>query len=437
MKKMFQVGFAAFVLVVVAAGGQENHPAVARVDQILPFAITGQVTSATTSPKPDDTSTTSAPAQNTTAPALLSVTTAGGSISSGADGGVSLILGSSAQTGTARLAEDSEVKVPDESEKGHSLEVLKGKLFLNISADQLKRQGNAEFKLKTPAALLAVKGTKFFCRSIDGKDTVCVHEGSVEVTEPSTGKTLTIQAGLAAEISPGILSEMREMTDEETAQTSHYDLAALEHETMAMIVEGKTGAGASLYTININGSPYTSNKLTEREVGKQPVMFFGANLGGFVRGGVPKPEITEQGAVRYYAWAHNPGDANWLKNSIPNVLFGAADKSLVAIGFSIRSKGLEKARFNHQYSRVSKDLNNNFGCIYSPPPSDGAWSPLLLPLGPAMAGESFSVVVHHKTTRGNTEIAIETYNKPDRKGNLPINMPAVIEMKDFVIYSTP
>ena len=60
------------------------------------------------------------------------------------------------------MGADSEVRVPAATGKERSLEMLKGRLFLNISADDLKQRAAGEFRLKTPAALLAVKGTKFF-----------------------------------------------------------------------------------------------------------------------------------------------------------------------------------------------------------------------------------------------------------------------------------
>lgn len=163
-----------------------------------------------------------------------------GTISTGSDGAVSLVLGTGAEVGTARITTESEVKLPDASEKGHSLELLKGQLFLNISADHLKRRGNSEFKLKTPAALLAVKGTKFFSTTKDGKDVIGVHEGSVEVLEPASGSKITLTRGKAVEISPGLLGEMRELTNEETGLEKTYALAELEVTPLLMCLKKGT-----------------------------------------------------------------------------------------------------------------------------------------------------------------------------------------------------
>lgn len=177
--------------------------------------------------------------------APTTVTRSGGTITTGADGAASLMLGEGAETGSVRMGPDSEVKVPDAGEKGHSLEMLKGSLFMKIDATQLKQRDGAEFKLKTPAALLAVKGTKFFSRTNNGTDTVGVHEGSVELTEPTTGQKLTLTAGQAAEVSPGVLSAMREMTTEEKGSADTYALAELPAIPLAVFM-GLPGAQTPL-----------------------------------------------------------------------------------------------------------------------------------------------------------------------------------------------
>ncbi len=178
-------------------------------------------------------------------PAPPTVTARGGTVSTGADGAASLMLGEGAETGSARMGPDSEVKVPNGGERGHSLEMLKGSLFMSIDAAQLKQRDGAEFKLKTPAALLAVKGTKFFSRTDNGTDTVGVHEGSVELTEATTGQKLTLTAGQAAEVSPGVLSATREMTAEEKGSANTYALAELPAIPLAMFL-GVAGAQTPL-----------------------------------------------------------------------------------------------------------------------------------------------------------------------------------------------
>ncbi|MDZ4401898.1 FecR family protein [Prosthecobacter sp.] len=199
---------------------------VVTVSQALPFASRGAVTSlakgeiatAMVPPSGGTTETSITPA----IPATLIAE--GGRVVTGANSATSLLLGT---TGTARMGADTAVQVPETTEKNHSLELLKGRLFMNISGEELKKRAAGEFRLKTPAALLAVKGTKFFTVSTDGTDTIGVHEGSVTVTEPGSGKSVILEAGNAVSASPGILSEMRAMTDEENGYAPEYAAADL------------------------------------------------------------------------------------------------------------------------------------------------------------------------------------------------------------------
>ncbi len=66
---------------------------------------------------------------------------------------------------TITLVEGSSIQIPQGSETEpnptHSLQLLKGKLFLKVNAERLKRD-DREYRLKTPSAILAVKGTRFF-----------------------------------------------------------------------------------------------------------------------------------------------------------------------------------------------------------------------------------------------------------------------------------
>ena len=54
--------------------------------------------------------------------------------------------------GSFMMGPDTQVRLPQAGEKGHSLELLKGRLFMNINAEEVKKRGNATFRLKTPAA---------------------------------------------------------------------------------------------------------------------------------------------------------------------------------------------------------------------------------------------------------------------------------------------
>ena len=89
--------------------------------------------------------------------------------------------------GTMRLQAESGVKLPatpdPEPKKQRSLELLKGKLFLDVDAAKLKAN-KQQFRLKTPTTIMAVKGTRFFAATKqegEAQDTAGLHEGSVIV----------------------------------------------------------------------------------------------------------------------------------------------------------------------------------------------------------------------------------------------------------------
>ncbi len=187
------------------AFGDLQAQTVVKVSQVLPFASTGAVSSLTKEEA-----------------ALVAALTPG-----------------STQAGTtgARMGADTEVRVPDTAEKSHSLELLKGSLFMNISGEKLKQRAAGEFRLKTPAALLAVKGTKFFTVSKDDTDTIGVHEGSVMVTEPATGKSVTLEAGNSLSVSAGVISEVHPMTDEEKGYLPEYAAAELMRTPLPLVVK--------------------------------------------------------------------------------------------------------------------------------------------------------------------------------------------------------
>lgn len=212
-------------IIVLVSVSSSDAQTVVHVSQMLPFASSGTVSSLAKGVVPTSTPASGSGSETSIASTgNATLTGEGGRVVTGENGASSLLLGTS---GTARMGADSELKVPEATEKNHSLELLKGRLFMNIRGEELKKRGNAEFRLKTPTALLAVKGTKFFTISENGTDTIGVHEGSVTVTEPASGKSIELEAGSAVNTSPGILSEMRAMTDEEKGYVPEYAAADL------------------------------------------------------------------------------------------------------------------------------------------------------------------------------------------------------------------
>jgi hypothetical protein len=130
--------------------------------------------------------------------------------------------------GTLLMGADTQVRLPKPGDKSQSLELLRGKLFMNISAEEVKKQGNASFRLKTPAALLAVKGTKFFAVSERNVETAGVHEGSVGVLLTRSRQMLDLPAGQAVTASKSGVIQPRLLTEEEKDYRLHYELASSE-----------------------------------------------------------------------------------------------------------------------------------------------------------------------------------------------------------------
>lgn len=214
----------AFLILAWLVSSSAHAQTVVHVTQALPFSGKGAVSSLGPGEVVAATSAGTSSEASVIPAGTLKVAAEGGRIATGAGSASSLFLGSA---GTARMGENAVVQVPEAAEKGHSLELLKGRLFMNINGEELKKKEQQEFRLKTPAALLAVKGTRFFTISQDGGDIVGVHEGRVTVMEPASGKSLDLEAGKAVEVGAGVLGEAREMTEEEKAYAPEYAAADL------------------------------------------------------------------------------------------------------------------------------------------------------------------------------------------------------------------
>jgi formylglycine-generating enzyme required for sulfatase activity len=130
--------------------------------------------------------------------------------------------------GSMLLGSETQVRLPKTGDKAQSLELLKGKLFLNISAEEVKKQGEASFRLKTPAALLAVKGTKFFASVEKDQETAGVHEGQIGTFAMASRQLNDVQSGNALSIVKGKPEPIRPLTADERRESIHYELAASE-----------------------------------------------------------------------------------------------------------------------------------------------------------------------------------------------------------------
>lgn len=130
--------------------------------------------------------------------------------------------------GSMLLGAETQVRLPKAGDKAQSLELLKGKLFLNISAEEVKKQGAASFRLKTPAALLAVKGTKFFASVEKDQETAGVHEGQIGRFATASRQLNDVESGNALSIVRGKPEPTRPLTADERRESINYALAASE-----------------------------------------------------------------------------------------------------------------------------------------------------------------------------------------------------------------
>lgn len=127
---------------------------------------------------------------------------------------------------------DTELHISEEKEdtRASSLELLKGRLFLNVDAKQLQSD-RKEFRLKTPTAILAVKGTQFFANVKTGETVSGVYEGKVEGALPPE-QIENIEPGLVAQFYEDRI-ETRKMTEEEREERKVFDALSVRKSSLA------------------------------------------------------------------------------------------------------------------------------------------------------------------------------------------------------------
>ncbi len=130
-----------------------------------------------------------------------------------------------------RVLASSECQIADAKASDMSLKVTDGNVILNLK----KLPEGSSFKVETPTAVAAVRGTQFWGRvdlqKIDNPvTTVAVREGSVEIFAKSAGKSFTITPGQALDIPkdskvtpsvrPALPAEMQAMEQAKDIQNS-------------------------------------------------------------------------------------------------------------------------------------------------------------------------------------------------------------------------
>ena len=384
---------------------------VAHVSQVLPFASKGAVSSLGRGEvvplTPSGSTTNETPIA---AAGAAKVAVEGGKIVTGASSASSLLLGSS---GTARMGGESAVQVPEDTEKNHSLELLKGRLFMNINGEELKKRDSSEFRLKTPAALLAVKGTRFFTVSQDDGDIIGVHEGRVSVTEPTSGKSLDLEAGKVVGVSPGMLGEVREMTDEEKGYAPEYTAADLVRTPIPIAIKSPVPNTRKLQlllyqngALSVVGEDTADRVHYGTRLDPKIGPYFDWRVLKAGRNSMPvSPQLTSDGVVRY-VWTAKEAVASYqcyfdfggqsrtnysedsysrLNRINPPPMSKTLAGAPVAIQFRVRSKNISTAAF--------AAINGDKGKAWSALSHEGEWvEAWLLPkLVPAMNGNPASL----------------------------------------------
>ena len=101
-----------------------------------------------------------------------------------------------------RVLAGSKVEVMGWKPENMSLSVTEGNVILNLK----KLPEGSVFKLETPAAVAAVRGTQFWGRvdtqkTDDPVTTFAVREGEVEILDKATSRTFSLKKGEALDIS--------------------------------------------------------------------------------------------------------------------------------------------------------------------------------------------------------------------------------------------
>lgn len=294
------------------------------VSQVMALSGTGQVTAVNTKGKVTLISTGVTSTGKIVVLKEPVLVPAGSRIETGPDAAVSLSMG---RAGIINMDADSSARLPDASEKGHSLELLKGRLFMNISGDELRKRAAGEFRLKTPTSLLAVKGTKFFAISKDGADVVGVHEGEIGVSAVAPGKSATVSAGHVLTVKDGEISTVRELDADERGLDSRYQAALVAHPVELLITGQK---------------PSFANQALLKWA---PLKMFAGSF--TTSSGSVLPDGASAGVIRYKA--DIPQDRRgWLQGTVDLVLPGTSkevfEAGIMGLEATCKASGLRSVR---------------------------------------------------------------------------------------------
>lgn len=391
--------FAVFLML----SGKAASQTVARIESVLEKERAGQYEIV---PEPADPKKTPAPVP---APAAgpFSVE-AGTTLRSGGEDGTVLVLD---KTGAAGMNSGSSIKVPDKKENTHSLEQLSGRLYFNIDADELKKTQRAEFRLKTPVALLAVKGTRFFTHAYGTADVIGVHTGTVMVYEPVSRKAITLNGGSAVKVQSGSISPERPLTPEEVAEEVNYSGLKIATVPLSPFREDRpppnTGPPAALWgklILRDTTTPAGQAALQERDPD--------VNSSGIIRLAWPGLPALKQPAVFWSAGRIVIPEAH-----IP------AGMRVAAIRVSVRAAGCSEVALGVANADGSEDFAGPQNRQTSWPPNSG-WNPCLLSIPDGLSELRLGV-------RATPDVSQQLRSR----GN--IFKVGSIELKDLIILLAP
>ncbi|HYF34831.1 MAG TPA: hypothetical protein VD994_06020, partial [Prosthecobacter sp.] len=150
----------------------------------------------------------------------------------------------------------------------HSLTMLAGRVYLRVKTGQAaappirhlyrwsRLRQALDFVVGLPLSSIATREGEFFCISLEGVETVGVHEGSVRVTAARSPEPQTLNAGQAVEIKDGVFGNVRPMSEaEREAGVVDRERAALKIEPLDVSVTSLSkGAAFQSWTREGGGS---------------------------------------------------------------------------------------------------------------------------------------------------------------------------------------
>jgi len=354
---------------------------VARPANAIAFATSGQFVISTRN---------TAPPGQKAQPEIYEVVT-------GKDGAAAVTLGA---LGSVKMEANTQIRMPAAGAP-QSLELLKGKLFLNIDGAELKKSQNTEFRLKTPAALLAVKGTQFFLDTSAAQEIIGVHEGTVAVATLAVRSTALLQKGQASSHGPSQPVRPRAMTAEEMTLSTQYAAPA----KAALTVLSASGTTGMAEYFDNNQGQLSTLAMNDTEALEK--------LGSSVLLSAVSPtdcriEAKEGGLLR--VMVDNPGI---LKLRLSLTLRPTATAGALALHFYFKCPATSTVTVDGKVMKQEAAVSGPGRTI--------AWQECLLPTG--AAEQTFGIEVERSPQKSS-----RTKAKQD---------DPILELSDFMLFSSP